>query len=306
MRSPMPANLRELAVLDDHAGERLDAFLHAHGEGLSRRDARRLCELGAVAIDGVRAPANSKLRAGQRVEFAAQTVPLSLALGLPVLHEDPDLLVLHKPPGLAVHKGPLIDDCVADRLAARLPGAGLAHRLDRGTSGLLLVGLHKEALRAFASEMDERAIGRDYLAIAVGTVLRDAETIDLPLHVTDSPRSDQPKVLVDRERGQPARTHVRVLERRSDLTLVALRLDTGRTHQIRAHLQAIGHPLLGDPRYGDPARNAHARATFGIDRPMLHSARLRFRRPSDGQELDLRAWHEPDFARVFRRVGESA
>jgi RluA family pseudouridine synthase len=240
------------------------------------------------------------------VSWRPEGIAPTLRLGLSVAALDDAVLVLEKPAGLAVHAGPLIEDSVAARLAPVFPGAGLAHRLDRGASGLLLAGRSPDALRALARAMEARTIARVYLAIAAGAVERDAFSIDLPLRATDAPRGDQPKTVVDLAAGQPARTLVRVRDRRPGASLLEVRLETGRTHQIRAHLAAVGHPLLGDPRYGHAAANAHARETWGTDRPLLHAWRLAFPHPVDGRGelVEMEAWHEPDFARVFRKLPE--
>ena len=289
----------QLTVPPSHVGRRLDALLHELGPKLSRFDARRLAEIGAVSVDGVRALPSERVRAEQTVLVPEGTIAISLTLGMPVLYEDDDLIVLYKLPGLAVHPGTLIEDSVADRLTAHLAGAGLAQRLDRGSSGLLLVGKHKESLRALAQAMESDRIARHYLAVGVGEAQFTERTVDFPLLVTDEPRGDRPKVLVDAKHGQAATTHLQVRASRNGATLFAVRLETGRTHQIRAHLRAIGHPLLGDPRYGDLAANQRAHATHGIARPLLHADRLSFPQPTTGSTLVMQAWLEPDIARLF-------
>ncbi len=293
-------------MLDVAAGQdgwRLDALLQGiecnELGPLSQKKSRLLCALGAASVDGVRADGAQRLRTGQRVDFAAEHAALMLDLGLVVAFADDAVLVLHKPPGLAVHKGPLVDACVADALARELPGAGLAHRLDRDASGLLLVGRSPASLASLAAAMERGAIAREYLAIASGELADEQRTIELPLRVTDEPRGDRPKTIVDAQHGQPAVTHVQVVERRRSATLVRVRLGTGRTHQLRAHLAAIGHPLLGDERYGDRAANDKAKATFGVGRTMLHSTRLAFPHPATANVIDVTAAHEPDFVRLF-------
>jgi len=280
-------------------GKRLDAFLRAHAE-LSQSRARRLCDIGAVAIDGVRAAPTARLRDGQQVELVAEQVERSLQLGMPVAFGDEHVLVLQKPPGLAVHAGPLVDRSVADALREHAPGAGLAQRLDRDASGLLLVGCTHDALQHLGGAMERGEIARGYEAVALGELADDERTIDLPLTVTDEPRGDRPKTIVD-ERGQRAVSHVRVLERRGGCTLVRIDLETGRTHQIRAHLAAIGHPLVGDARYGDADANERMRGTHGVRRALLHGAELRFPHPADGRDVTVTATREPDFARLFPR-----
>ncbi len=290
--------LTTVVVAAEQAGSRLDALLHAHA-GLSRQRARDLCAIGMIAVNGVIADASMRTRADDAVTFAAAFADLAAQLRIAVAFADERCVVLHKPPGLAVHKGPLVEHSVADALARELPDAGLAQRIDREASGLLLVGRDAESLAALGAAMERGDIDREYLAIVHGVVGDERRTIDLPLAVTDEPRGDRPKTIVDRAHGQRSVSHVEVVDRRKDSTLVRVRLETGRTHQIRAHLAAIGHPLLGDQRYGDRAANDKARATFGVDRTMLHGARLVFPDPATGQRIEVTASHEPDFARVF-------
>jgi len=289
-------------VPPETAPQRLDALLRTMaapgGTRLSRRQARDLCAVGAVAVDSVVAGPNARVSPGQQVALDPDLAPLALRLGLPVVFADDAVVVLHKPPGLAVHGGPLVDASVADALARELPGAGLAQRLDREASGLLLVGRTGAVLAALGAAMERGDVERDYLAIVAGEVGFDRRTIDLPLRATDEPRGDQPKVVVD-PAGQRAVSHVTVLERTGGRSLVRVQLETGRTHQIRAHLAAIGHPLLGDPRYGDAAANAAARATFGVRRTLLHGARLCFPHPATGAPVVAEAMQETDFVRLF-------
>ncbi|MGE0142804.1 MAG: pseudouridine synthase [Planctomycetota bacterium] len=294
--------LTSLEVPSALGGERLDHVLHQLVPDLSRSLARRLCECGAVAIDGVRAAASDRLRAGLTLVYRSELAPLSLALGMEVVYADPAMLVVHKPAGLAAHGGPLVDDSLAARLADAFPGegVGLAHRLDREASGLCAVGRRREALAALARAIEAGQVERVYHAAVVGTPTQDEFTIDLPLRVLDEPRGDQPKTVVDHAHGGPARSDVRVLQRTKQAALVEVRLHSGKTHQIRAHLGAVGFPLLGDPRYGDPASNAMARESFGVRRLMLHAHRLALASPVDGRRLELTASHEPDFARMFR------
>ena len=288
----------ERTVEPESSGRRLDGLIREFAE-LSQKQARRLCALGAVSIDGVRRDGTTRVRSGQVIRFDEALAQWSLRLGVPVVFADEDVMVLHKPPGLAVHNGPLIETSVATWLQAALPKSGLAHRLDRDASGLMLIGVTTEALRRLGAAMEQGSIRRRYEAVAVGELPEDSIKIDLPLLVTDEPLGDRPKTIVS-ESGQPSVSRVTVLGRRAGFSHVRVDLETGRTHQIRAHLRAIGHPLLGDDRYGDQATNDKARETFGVQRTLLHAAELRFPKPSDGHEVTARAVAEPDFARLFR------
>ena len=295
----------EIDVAAEADGKRLDALLKGipcpEVGPLSQKKARLLCAVGAVAIDGVVARGTARVRVNQRVSFTAEHVAETLLVGLPCAFADDSMLVLHKPPGLAVHAGPLVEDSVADRLQRNLPGAGLAQRLDREASGLLLVGRTAEALRQLGDAMESGAIERNYEAIVHGTIVDDERTIDLPLRVTDEPRGDRPKTIVA-EDGQRSVSHLRVLARHRGATLVGVRLETGRTHQIRAHLAAVGFPILGDPRYGNREANERARQTHGVHRTLLHGARLVAPHPDDGREIAVTAAREPDFARLLPRA----
>ena len=286
-------------------GRRLDVVVAERLPHLSRSRAARLTVEGRVLVDGRPRKPSFHLEAGQTVRVAVPPPrPAAVcadAIPLDVAYEDDALLVVNKPAGLAVHPGPghprgtLVNAVLAR--TGDLSGVGgelrpgIVHRLDKDTSGLLVVAKSDAAHRSLASQLKARAMSRTYLAIARGRVARDAGTIRAAVGRHPVHRTRQAVTAA----GRSAVTHYRVLERFGEATLLECRLETGRTHQIRVHLAHLGHPLLGDPVYG------RARAE-GITRQALHAARLEFTHPRTGARLAFTAPLPPDLAALLARL----
>jgi 23S rRNA pseudouridine1911/1915/1917 synthase len=277
----------ELTVPPEAAGERLDAFL-APGLG-SRARAQRLIDAGHVLVDGRERPKRHLLSGGERVlVHEAPPEPLEPGPGEPapfrVAYEDEHLLVIDKPAGVVVHPGKgNRSGTLAQALAGRAAGgeeperAGIVHRLDRDTSGLLVVARSEAVHRALKAMLQRRAMTREYLALVEGRPPARTGTIDAPI---GRDRRVRTRMSTDTDEPRPAITHF-VLERALPATtLLRVRLETGRTHQIRVHLQAIGHPVAGDPEYGHPG-------LLGLSRQFLHAARLAFTHPVTGEPVDV-------------------
>jgi 23S rRNA pseudouridine1911/1915/1917 synthase len=292
----------ELRATDEHAGERLDAALATQPEVASRARAQRLIESGAVTVDGRRRPKSWRLSAGEVVVVAAEEEVRVEEPHVPyeVVFEDDHLMVVDKPAGVVTHpapgtRGPTLADALAARGAAggsEPERPGIVHRLDRDTSGLLIVARSEEAYQALRRMIRARDVRREYLALVAGHPEADSGTIDAPLG-RDRTRRTVVSTRSDRPRG--AVTHFRVLERLARTTLLRVRLETGRTHQIRAHLAAIGHPICGDRAYG--GRECGRR--LGLDRQFLHSAEVMFRHPFGGEEIDCESKPPVDLCRAL-------
>ena len=268
----------------EDAGLRLDAYLAAAGAARSRAAAQRLIESGRVTVDGRARAKNHRLAEGERVRVAAEPdsaggAPHPAAAELAVVFEDEYLMVVDKPAGLvthpaAGHTGPTLAELLAGRAAGgeHAERAGIVHRLDKDTSGLLVVARSDEAHRALQAMMRAREIRRDYLALVAGHPDAERGTIDAPL---GRDRARRTVMSTRSDRTRRAITHFEVLERLPRTTLLAVRLETGRTHQIRAHLAAIGHPVCGDPQY----RGARCGSRLGLERQFLHANQLMFKHP---------------------------
>ena len=292
----------ERLAVDAPTDERLDRWL-ADRLGTSRSRVAGLIEDGRVLVNGAPASKSDRPSPGDRIEVRvpapAPIEPEPEDLPLEIVYEDDVLAVVDKPAGMVVHPAPghasgtLVNALLArlDRIAA--VGAplrpGIVHRLDRDTSGLLVVAKTDEAHRALSRDLARREVGRGYLAASWGHLDEDRDTIDLPLG--RDPRDRTRRAVV--EGGRRAVTHVRRLERWTSADLVALKLETGRTHQIRVHLKAVGHPVVGDPLYapgwergfvGAGGRWAEELAAR-TDRLFLHAARLAFRHPASGEPM---------------------
>jgi 23S rRNA pseudouridine1911/1915/1917 synthase len=267
----------ELIAGPDDAGLRLDAFLAARGAFPSRAAAQRAIDAGEVTLDGDVRPKNHRIEAGERVTVAQEeAAPRSLPETVPfgVVHEDEHLLVVDKPAGLVTHPAPGHGGVT---LAELLPeGTRVVHRLDKDTSGLLLVARSEEALEALQRQMKAREITREYTALVEGHPDADRGTIDAPI---GRDRGNRTVMSTRTDRARDAITHFEVLERLPRTALLRVRLETGRTHQIRAHLAAIGHPVVGDPQYGGSASGRR----LGLNRQFLHASTLMFRHPSSGE-----------------------
>jgi RluA family pseudouridine synthase len=311
---------REITIDYANAGRRLDVFVRQLLPEAPLGTVMRWIRTGAVRVSGKRKKPEARLALGDVVRVpdagAAEPAPRRKKLPPPeVVFEDDDLLVVNKPAGLPSHPGTKHTD---DSLSARIEGylgsagagpghrPGLAQRLDAGVSGLVPAGKHAAALRVLAQAVESGSIDKVYLALVDGAVQGDHGVIDVPLRVDDEPRGDRPRTHPDLA-GQPSYTEYTVRERLTDASLLAVRIKTGRTHQIRAHLLSIGHPILGDPRYGNKARNAMLHETYGVDRPLLHAAELSLTHPRSGAPVIVVAPLPADFERllpVLRRKGD--
>ena len=308
----------ELLLPAELAGLRLDQALARALPQYSRARLQSWIERGAVRIAGRVPRARDKVWGGERVRIEARLESEGRvapeALPLQVVYEDRELLVLDKPPGLIVHPGAgnpshtLQNALLAyDPQSALVPRAGIVHRLDRGTSGLLVVARTVEAHAHLVAALAAHEIERRYLAISIG-VMTGGQTIAEPIGRHRSLRTRM-AVVSD---GRAAVTHVRVVRRLRAHTLIEAQLETGRTHQIRVHLAHIGYPVLGDPVYGGRRRIPPAaspallEALASLGRQALHAAKLRLVHPSTGREMSFEAPLPDDMQLVLAALEEDA
>ncbi len=289
---------RFLRVPDDAAGVRLDRFL-AEEVG-SRAAAERVIAAG-VLVDGSARPKSWRLQGGEELEFEQPPGPAPIEreeVPLRVAFEDEHLLVIDKPAGVVVHPsighatGTLVHGLVGVAGGGEESRRGIVHRLDRDTSGLLVVAKTEDAFRALQRLVKGRGLEREYLALVKGKPRSRAGTIEAPI---GRDRSDPLRHSLDTETPREAVTHFAVAELLPGHALLRVTLETGRTHQIRVHLAAIDLPVSGDPTYGVPG-------DLGLERQFLHAARLAFVHPLTGARVDVESPLPPDLAPALERA----
>jgi len=289
--------VRKVRIDADAAGQRVDNFLHRELPGVPRARVYRLLRRGEVRVNGGRVRAEYRLVAGDEVrippvrmreEGPAPSADRAAALLDNVLYEDKKLLVINKPAGIAVHGGSGISHGVIELLRAARPDLkdlSLVHRLDRETSGCLVIAKKRSALRALHEKFREGIVEKNYLALVVGDWQFGEQLIDEPLLVTHR-KGGERHVIVSPE-GKAAQTRVRLSKTYGKFSLLQCSPLTGRTHQIRVHLQSAGFPIAGDDRYGDPDANKRVKAR-GLARLFLHAQSISF--PDEhGNELHFAA-----------------
>ncbi len=309
--------LRRFAVRESDAGRRLDIYLASQIPGLSRTRIQELIEEGRVRVCGKRTKAAHRVEIGETIEIEAVPRPSLQARPEPIpielLYEDEDVVVVNKPAGMVIHAGAgarsgTMVNALLYRLGSLSKGEGvrpgIVHRLDRGTSGAVVVARTDVAHRVLAAQFRARSVGKTYLALVHGNLARDAGVIELP--ITRDPHR-RTRMTARLGRGREARTSWRVLLRLGNFTLVAAELHTGRTHQIRAHFAAIGHPLAGDTLYGAALRpRAGNQSMEPLGRVFLHAARIAFDSPRDGRRVEVRAPLDPGLRGYLERLARAA
>jgi len=291
------ARATTLQVGEEAAAQRIDNFLLRHLKGVPKSHVYRVLRSGEVRVNSGRVKPEYRLQPGDRVRvppirIAESKAPPARPMEFPVAYEDPALLVVDKPAGVAVHGGSGLSFGVIEALRASRPQAKLlelAHRLDRDTSGLLMVAKKRGALVELHRMLREGEVEKVYLAVAKGRV--ESRTLHQPLHKYVNAKGER-RVSV-KEGGMAAETRVKALKASPELSFLEIRLLTGRTHQIRVHLAHAGHPLLGDDKYGDFDLN-HRLQKQGVRRLFLHASRLAFAHPVSGHKIRLEAPLPPD------------
>lgn len=292
----------EFEILEALGGLRLDAAMAELGAAGSRSQAARLIDRGAVLLNGRPGRKSDRVAAGDRVEVADSTPAMGggqdPTVPFTVVFEDDDIIVVDKPAGLVVHPAPgNRSGTLSQALAGRAGGGaaertGIVHRLDKDTSGLLVVSRNDKALRALQSAIQRREVRRRYTALVAGKPDSESGTIDAPL---GRARKHPEQVAVRRDGGRDSITHFEVIERLGPRTLLGVALESGRTHQIRVHLAAIGLPVCGDETYGRAA-------DLGLKRQFLHASGLAFAHPVDGRAMEFSSELPPDLAAALERA----
>ncbi len=294
------ARATTLEVGEEAEAQRIDNFLMRILKGVPKSHVYRVLRSGEVRVNSGRIKPEYRLKAGDRIRvppirLAEKKPPAARPLGLPVVFEDDALIVIDKPSGVAVHGGSGVSFGVIESLRAERPQAKfleLAHRLDRDTSGLLIVAKKRSALVELHRMLREGLVEKIYLAVAKGAPGRREFDISESLHKYVTSEGER-RVAV-REDGKAAVTKVKVLKEAAAFCMLELRLMTGRTHQIRVHLQHAGHPILGDDKYGDFPLPRQLK----VRRLMLHAARLSFKHPLSGAALAFKA-EVPEAMKAF-------
>lgn len=302
-----------LSVSESDAGRRLDGFLASSIEELSRSRIQNLCDGGKVLVDGKKAKKNLRLSGGELitvdipepepVELVPQDIPLD------IIYEDDCLLVINKPKGMVVHPAPghpdgTVVNAVMYHCGGSLSGIGgelrpgIVHRIDKDTSGLLVVAKNDMAHAGLAAQLKDKSLSRIYEAIAVGRIRDDSGRIDAPIGRS---LRDRKKMAVGGAAAREAATRYEVVARYSGYTHVRCSLETGRTHQIRVHMAYIGHPLAGDAVYG------YGAGKTGLDGQCLHAGKIRFIHPKTGEAMTFECplpQYFIDFRRKLERIEE--
>ena len=296
-----------IEIAEVHRGRRLDKALSESGQTWSRTYLKQRFDAGEVSIAGVKAKASQTVTGGERVDVLCPEVePIAVEpvhLGLEFLYEDDTLLVVNKPSGLTVHPSATQTDVTlvhgllaqADRLAEDEPmRPGIVHRIDKETSGLLVVAKTTEALRHLQKSLKNHKMTREYLALVDGVIPHDKGRIDAPIG-RDKKQRQNMAVIAE---GRASLTHFEVIERFPAHTFVRCKLESGRTHQIRVHMRYIGYPIYGDPKYGQ-------RRTDTSHGQFLHASTLGFEHPKTGEQLNFSAPLPEFFASKLNELRQS-
>ena len=299
--------MNTLVVDEINKGKRLDSYISDNMDKISRSFAQKLIENQQVTINGKNEKASYKVCAGDNIQvdvpeaqgtkLKAQDIPVD------VVYEDKDIIVVNKPKGMVVHPangnpdGTLVNAILAmckDSLSG-IGGEirpGIVHRLDKDTSGLLIIAKNNEAHVKMSKQIQDRLVTKKYIAFIRGVVKDDEATIDMP--ITRS-KVDRKKMAVDKD-GKQAVTHFKVIKRYRGYTLLEIKIDTGRTHQIRVHMAKIGYPVVGDMVY------SNGKNEFGVEGQMLHAKSLEFSHPITGKKMHLEAQLPEYFKKVLEEL----
>lgn len=291
----------------EDTGQRIDTWLAAHLENVTRSAAQRLLEEGRVTVGGRALAKNYKLTGGETVAVSLpEPAPVDVApqdIPLDVVYEDGDVIVVNKPKGLVVHPAPghpdgTLVNALLHHCGDSLSGIGgelrpgIVHRIDRDTSGLIIAAKNDFAHQKLAAQLQDHTLARTYECIVTGSLRQDSGTVDAPIGRHPSDRKRMAVVA----NGRPAVTHWTVLARYPGFTYVQCRLETGRTHQIRVHMAHTGHPILGDTVYGGK------KPVPGLQGQCLHAVGLRFIHPRTGAPVELHCELPPEFQEQLRKL----
>jgi 23S rRNA pseudouridine955/2504/2580 synthase len=303
-------------ISTNSAGQRVDNFLLRLCKGVPKSHVYRIIRAGEVRVNKKRVAAETRLEVGDEVRIPPLRIAAPTAGGtpapateFPILWEDDDLLVINKPAGVAVHGGSGVSFGVIEQLRSARPHCKfleLVHRLDRDTSGVLMLAKKRSALVALHEQMKSAATEKRYWALVQGRVLNERQHVKFSLLKTTNAKNERHVQVVApaTEQAQSAHTIVTVLERLKDATLVEAQLKTGRTHQIRVHLAHMGHPILGDEKYGDFVLNKALRPQ-GLRRMFLHAALLGCLHPRTQAPLKIEAALPPDCQHFLETLRET-